>query len=136
MCSRTSPVGGKICRNGQLLPGSPDRTRGGKPGFIGFFCIGTALAENTHRTICRPPIGAATLEFCHVICSGRCVIGHRCPQGADIVEIVCADHRRRPERHRACSALPSSNPSASIGSGNGSGGSGSHDIAGNHERAA
>jgi EF-hand domain pair len=38
------------------------------------------------------------LEFCHVLCSGRCVIGPRCPQGADIVEIVCANHRRQPER--------------------------------------
>ena len=31
---------------------------------------------------------AALLEFCHVVCPWRRVISHRCPQGADVLEVV------------------------------------------------
>ena len=45
MRSPTSPVGGKICRSGQLLPGLPDRNDSGKAWFYWVFLHGTALAE-------------------------------------------------------------------------------------------
>src|SRR3954471_19274356 len=72
---------GSYCRVGG---GVSDRR---KPGFIAFFCMARRLLRNM-RTNCRPLSRVALLEFCHVLCSGRCVIGHRCPQGADIVEII------------------------------------------------
>ena len=72
-------------------------TDAGKPGFIGFFVLARRLLKYMHE------LSAATarclLEFCHVPCFGRCVVGHRCPQGADVVEVVVrAIHRRQPER--------------------------------------
>ena len=72
----------------------------GKAWFYWVFLHGTALAEK-HVHELSAAIRAALLEFRHVLCSGRCVIGHRCPQGADVVEIVCANHRRQPGRARA-----------------------------------
>ena len=44
--------------------------------------------------------GAAMLEFCHVPCFGCRVVGPRCPQGADVIEVVVrAIHRCQPESH-------------------------------------
>ena len=107
-CARgRSPVGGKICRSGQLLPGSPDGAGCGKAWFYWVFRNGTALADqqaaNVVGRVARPCWSSR-----HVLCSGRCVIGHRCPQGADIVEIVVrAIHRRsaRPPRTRSICVL-------------------------------
>jgi hypothetical protein len=68
----------------------------GQPGFIGFFVLARRLLINRHEPLAAC---AALLEFCHVPCFGRCVVSDRCPQGADVVEVVvCAIHRRQPER--------------------------------------
>ena len=60
-----------------------------KPWFYWVFLHGTALAERTAYELsaaaARPCWSSAML-----LCSGRCVIGDRCPQGADVVEVVVA----------------------------------------------
>ena len=71
-----------------------------KPGFIGFFIMACRLLRNMQEL--SAATGAALLEFCHVPCFGRCVVGHRCPQGADVVEVVVrAIHRAQPGRQES-----------------------------------
>ena len=126
-----SAAAGSYCRVRRT--GSDTR----KAWFYWVFLHGTALAEKsgTERAVGR--VRAALLEFRHVICSGRCVVGHRCPQGADIVEIVVAQSTGVSQNATSAFDLPSSNASASTGSGTGSGGAAVRiDFAGDHERAA
>src|SRR5437879_5044351 len=90
-------LAGKICRSGQLLPGVADRNGRGKAWFYWVFCMAWRLLRNMHELSAAN--GAALLEFCHVLCFGRCVVGDRCPQGADVVEVVVrAIHRPQPGR--------------------------------------
>src|SRR5262249_3260112 len=53
MCPRTSPVGGKICRGRQLLPGSPEGGRCRNARFYWVFRTGTALADPSAGNVGR-----------------------------------------------------------------------------------
>jgi len=57
MRSPTSPVGGKICRGGQLLPGSPGGIGCAKAWFYWVFRIGTTLADQHARPVGRHACG-------------------------------------------------------------------------------
>jgi hypothetical protein len=84
----------KSAAGGHLLPGWTDRKGCGKPGFIGFFYMARHLLRNAQEFVGRYSC-AALLEFRHVLCSGRSIIGDRCPQGTRIVEVIHANHRRQ-----------------------------------------
>jgi hypothetical protein len=67
-------VGGKICPRQAAIAEFAGSAEAGKPVFIGFFALARRLLMNLHEL--SAAIGAALLEFRHVICSGRCIIGH------------------------------------------------------------
>ena len=69
MRSPTSPVGGKICRSGQLLPGLLDRNDSGKAWFYWVFLHGTALAEKQahERTVGRHRCGLVGVPPCSLL---------------------------------------------------------------------
>ena len=100
----------------------------GKAWFYWVFLHGTALAEKHVHDELSAAIRAALLEFCHVPCSGRCVIGDRCPQGADVVEVVVAQTTGVSQDAKSPFDLMSSGSSASVGSGSGSGSGGGSQI--------
>src|SRR5205807_9592530 len=80
-CGREKSAGaGSYCRALRI------GTDAGRPGCIGFFIMAWRLLRNMHEL--SAATGAAVAELCHVPCFGRRGVGDRCPQGADVVEVV------------------------------------------------
>jgi hypothetical protein len=123
MRSPTSPVGGKICRSGQLLPGSPGGIGCGKAWFYWVFHIGTTLADQDARSVGRHARGfvwSSTMFFALGAASSA----------IDALKALTSSKSSAQTTGVSKSPaspfdLPSSSGSASIGAGTSSGGGGS-----------